>query len=380
VLAAGVTGTPAEALWAMAAGCLTAAPTGSVGADLLRDGNTGRIVPVGDAVALAAALVAAVRDPQAGSCCALAAAAAVRAQHTPQRVADNLTAAYASCPLPPTPRRHHPAQELVSVVIPLHNHGRFLPAAVESVRRSGYSNVDIVVVDDGSTDPDTAAAFDAMTGVTKLRQPHRGLSSARNAGIQRSRGSIVMVLDADDRIRSSFLPAAVAALRQNNLGFVSGYVRYLELIDLVYVPSGMVTDLNLVLHTHLKSMVLYHRQAVEHVGGYDELLPAFEDWELQLRMALAGYDSDVLPIVGQLYRRHADSMSFTVSNGMRNELVQYLVRKHAGALSPPRLVSLLLTLVDLWKTGYEPSTSVILQNAATRSARHETPHPPSPGR
>ncbi|WP_280429841.1 glycosyltransferase family 2 protein [Nocardia brasiliensis] len=141
-------------------------------------------------------------------------------------------------------------------------------------------------------------------------------------------------------------------------------MRYFELLELVYVPAGMPTDLNLVLHTHLKSMVLYRRTAVDRLGGYDEQLPAFEDWELQLRLALAGYDSDVLPIVGQLYRRHADSMSFRHSNGMRDELVQYLVRKHAGALGHARLVRLLLVLVDLWKTGYEPSTSVLLQRSA----------------
>jgi glycosyltransferase involved in cell wall biosynthesis len=259
----------------------------------------------------------------------------------------------------------------VSVVIPVYNQGRFLPAAIDSVRRSGLEDLDIVVVDDGSTDPGTVAMLDTITGVTALRREHRGLSAARNAGIECARAGVVLALDADDMVAPGFLPLAVEALDgHDDLGFVAGYVRYFGLLELVYVPAGLVVDLNLVLHTYLKSMVLYRRDALEHVGGYDEDLPAFEDWELQVRLAQAGYSSDVLPLVGQLYRRHYESMSFSTSNGMRNELVQYIVRKHAQALSKPQLVTLLQMVVELWKTEFEPSRSVLLQRA-------ESEHPPT---
>jgi hypothetical protein len=103
---------------------------------------------------------------------------------------------------------------------------------------------------------------------------------------------------------------------------------------------------------------------------------------------------------GQLYYRHADSMSFSVSSGLRNELVQYLVRKHAGDLSKDRLILLVQSLVELRKTGYEPSRSAMWQYApdgqrpadlspwpprqlpagGSTSASPGTPHPPSPAR
>lgn len=361
VLAAGFASTPADALWAMAVGCTLIVPDDGVGVDFVDDGRTGRIVAARDADALAAAIIDAMLDPATAAGLGHAARAAVRTDHSSARIAESRTAAYHSASPPPRPST---PTGLVSVVIPLYNYGRYLPAAVASVRESGYADVEILVVDDGSTDPETAAVLDAMSGVTKIRQPNRGLSAARNTGIRSSRGDLVLVLDADDRIRPGFLPAAVAAMQSDDtLGYVGGYVRYLELLDLVYVPAGMAPELNLVLHTHLKSMVLYRKRALDEVGGYDENLPAFEDWELQLRMALSGYASDVLPIVGQLYRRHTESMSFQHSNGMRNELVQYLVSKHAGALTPAQLTALLLILVDMWKTAYEPSTSVALQRA-----------------
>ena len=363
VLATGVSGTPSEALLAMASGCVVAAPSGSVGAELIRDGDTGRVVPHSDPQALADVLVATARQHRTGARLARAAVEAARTEHAPARVAERLAEAYVSIPAPQPPGAST-AKDVVSVVIPVFDQGRYLASAVDSVRRGGPAGLDVVVVDDGSTDRDTIAAVDALSGVTAVRQAHRGLSAARNAGIERARGRFVLVLDADDMIRPGFLPAAVDALRRREeLGFVGGYVRYFGLLDLVYVPAGPVGGLNVVLHTHLKSMVLYRADALRHVGGYDEDLPAFEDWEIQLRLMRAGYDSDVLPLEGQLYRRHAESMSFRVSNGMRTELVQYLVRKHAQTMSAPELIGLVQQLVDLWKSGYEPSTSVLLQRA-----------------
>jgi GT2 family glycosyltransferase len=108
-------------------------------------------------------------------------------------------------------------------------------------------------------------------------------------------------------------------------------------------------------------MVLFRRECLEAVNGYDEELAAFEDWEIQIRLALAGYESDVLPRVGQRYRRHATSMSFSTSNAMRGELVQYILRKHAPQLTQQQLVRLLQNVVGFWKDGYEPSRSVLLQ-------------------
>jgi glycosyltransferase involved in cell wall biosynthesis len=362
VLASGVAGTPLEALLAMAAGNLVIAPAGSAGAELIRDQETGRVVPDRDPVALASILLAGVRQPTTGLRLGNAAARAVSRQFSPRLVGERLSEVYGSAPKPGPAGRGGHGDEKVSVVIPLYNQGQFLPAAVESVRRGGLPELDIIVVDDGSTDAHTVAVLGAVAGITSIRLPHRGLSAARNSGIESARGSLVLVLDADDMIQPGFLPAAANAMRRReDLAFVGGYVRYFGLLDLVYVPAGPAGDLNLVLHTHLKSMVLYRREALKRVGGYDENLPAFEDWEIQIRLARAGYDSDVLPLVGQLYRRHAKSMSFSASNGMRSELIQYLVRKHAHALTKAQLVTLLHNLVDLWKTGYEPSRSVLLQ-------------------
>jgi glycosyltransferase involved in cell wall biosynthesis len=250
----------------------------------------------------------------------------------------------------------------VSVVIPVYNQGQYLRQAVDSARASGYPALEIVIVDDGSTDPATVAAFDALTDVVKVRQPNRGLSAARNAGIAASRGCYVVPLDADDALPPGFLTAAVAALeRHPQLGYAVGYLRYVGLLDHTQATLGFAGDVSLILNTHGRATGVFRRAALESVGGYDEELPAYEDWDLHIRLHEAGYVSDVLPIDGQLYRRHDASMTFTYANEVRSELLHLLLRKHADRLPPQRALPLLLTTTHLWKTGYEPSASVHYQ-------------------
>src|SRR3954453_1473228 len=88
----------------------------------------------------------------------------------------------------------------VTVVIACFNYGRFLPEAVESARSQGAH---VIVVDDGSTDPGTHAALDALSDqVEVVRQDNAGVCAARNAGLRRATTKYLLALDADDRLAS----------------------------------------------------------------------------------------------------------------------------------------------------------------------------------
>lgn len=247
----------------------------------------------------------------------------------------------------------------VSVVIPLYNQGHYLREAIDSVRRGGHGELEIIVVDDGSTDPRTIEVFDALDDVVKVRQPRAGLAAARNAGLRRVSAPYVMPLDADDMVAPGFIGSAVAALeRQPGLGHVAGHLRYFGLLDYVHVPFGHVPGLSLVLNTYARATALFRREALLEIDGYDESLPAYEDWDLYIRLHQAGQESDVLPIVGQHYRRHSGSMSFGTDEALRLGLLQRLLRKHAAGLEHAELLELVQVMAHLWKTGYEPSASV----------------------
>jgi glycosyltransferase involved in cell wall biosynthesis len=102
---------------------------------------------------------------------------------------------------------------LVSTIIPCFNQADFLPDAVASIRRQNYPAVEIIVIDDGSTDGSASVA--AQLGGADLHyfhQANQGLPGARNAGLERARGEIISFLDADDLWHDANLEIQVALL------------------------------------------------------------------------------------------------------------------------------------------------------------------------
>ena len=349
---------------AMAHSCAVVVREGSAAAAFVEPQVSAAVVAPDDAIALATTLLDIIAEPKLAAALSRGGALRVATHFQPQQMADAIALAYASH-VPwnsPAEISLAAAHELVSVVVPLFNQGHFLLATIESVHAAGYPHVEIVVVDDGSTDQQTIEIFDNLTGVTKVRQANAGLSAARNAGIAAASGRYIVPLDSDDLLSEGFLAAAVDALRRNpDLGYVAGYLRYFGLLDYTHVPAGYVPHLSLVVNTHVRATALFKRDALMLIGGYDVGLPAFEDWDLHVRLALAGYTSDILPLEGHRYRRHAESMTFSSSNAIRRELLQYLMRKHLGSIDHADACDLLILMANLWKTGYEPSASVRLQ-------------------
>ena len=108
----------------------------------------------------------------------------------------------------------------VSVIMPCFNHGEFVQEAVESVTRAGRDDLELVVVDDGSTDERTRREMDALSarGINVIRQENKGLAGARNAGVLAAQGEYIFQLDADDRLRSGWLDEGTGIL---DVGFES---------------------------------------------------------------------------------------------------------------------------------------------------------------
>src|SRR5215203_2741551 len=129
------------------------------------------------------------------------------------------------------------AGPLVSVVIPCHNQARFLADGVESVLAQRYRPVEIIVVNDGSTD-DTAEVAARYPEVRHIVQDNRGLAEARNRGLLHSRGALLVFLDADDRLLPHALGRGAALLAADPaLGFVAGQSRFIA-SDGSPLPTG----------------------------------------------------------------------------------------------------------------------------------------------
>ncbi|HEX6569281.1 MAG TPA: glycosyltransferase [Acidimicrobiales bacterium] len=330
-------------------------------AELVEDGETGLVVDVTDPHAVARTVLGLHADAATVERLGSGARRAALRRGAPDAYRARMAAVHGARP-PSRPRRPGPDRPLVSVVVPVFDQVRYVRETVTSVRDSHYDNLEVVVVDDGSTDPRARDELGALGDVVVVSHAtNRGVAAARNTGVAASSGRFVMPLDGDDLIDPSYVPKALDALLRNpELAYVGCYSRNFGLLDTTYVPVGHVPNLMLFLHTDGRCTKLFARDALDRVGGYDENLPAFEDWDLYLSLAAQGDSGDVLPEQLFFYRRHRESTVFTWSNDKRIELLQFLVRKHRRLLAD-RYEAVVLNLLHLWKTYYEVSESVMLQ-------------------
>jgi len=210
----------------------------------------------------------------------------------------------------------------ISVVIPAYNAERYIRTAIESCLSQTYAPVEIVVVDDGSTDGTAAVAESFASPVRVVRLPQNmGLSTARNRGVQASTGDWVAFLDADDwffpekleRQRRCALENRQAALIYAGFRIIA--IDGTERDGRFFSPSELLPMLRYRNRLNVSS-VMMRRYEFNAIGGFDPKLQAAEDWDLWLRVA-ARYSVEVFAAVPQplvVYRRVPGSLG---SSAMR---------------------------------------------------------------
>jgi GT2 family glycosyltransferase len=221
----------------------------------------------------------------------------------------------------------------VSVIIPCYNLGQYLDEAVESVLAQTFQDFEIVVVDDGSTDPTTQALLaDYRRPKTRvIRAAHAGVSAARNVGIANSTGAYLCALDADDRLEPTYFEKAVPVLDADpSITWVSCWLRAFGDEEWEWKPERCDLPALLWEDTVLTAS-LVRREAVVAVGGYDTQIPiqGAEDWDLWLTLVERGGRGAILPEVLFTYRRRAGSLSTVSWYGSGHlPLTSYRVAKH----------------------------------------------------
>lgn len=214
--------------------------------------------------------------------------------------------------LRPLPVRDAPpiTAPVISVVMTCYNLGAYLSESATSVLQQSLQDVELVIVDDGSTDDYTQLVLASIDHpqISVLRQENRGLPAARNAGIRAARGAYICCLDADDRLRPRFLELALAKLEADpELGFVSSYYQEFDgRHGIVRHTSCSLPDMLVTNRAMVAS--LFRRAAWEQVGGYCEELSGLHDWDLWIGILERGYRAAVIPEVLFDYRVRDGSM------------------------------------------------------------------------
>ncbi len=210
----------------------------------------------------------------------------------------------------------------VSIVIPAYNLATLLPRAVESALNQTYQEVEVVVVDDGSTDETEQVVQPYLKDPRfhYLKQENRGLPAARNRGFREATGEYVNFLDSDDYLHPEMIGKTARILDADD-GLAMVYC------DMVWVlPDGKecraysVGERRKILDGDIFQSLLQHgwfpvhcalirRSAVEAAGGFDESLPFHEDYDLWLRIVGSGGQARYLDERLAYYQKRSGSMS-----------------------------------------------------------------------
>jgi len=224
-----------------------------------------------------------------------------------------------------------------TVVVPLYNYAGFVVEALESVRAQTLADIDLIVVDDASTDDSLAVALEWMQAnagrfnrtLLLKNTPNAGLGLTRNVGFENAETAFVAPLDADNRFRPDYLEKAVAEARRTGAAFVYPGIRQFgdaveRMGDWPYGAARLVGG------NYIDAMALIRKSAWAAVGGYDHVRFGWEDYDLWCRFAEHGFFGQGLSEVLADYRVHGGSMLRSETNLARNNalLIHDIERRH----------------------------------------------------
>jgi len=241
----------------------------------------------------------------------------------------------------------------VSVIIPVRNGKPFLDEAVQSVLTQDYHDLELIIVDDGSTDDDYDRFLEVDRRIRLIHLPGNGVSTARNAGLQKSRGRYIAFLDADDAWFPGKLSAQIRYLELHPHVWVvfGGFGKWKAASDGQFLPvASLAHDCSGLseaspersgwLYTRLLTGVLVgmntavmRREVYESIGGFNESMRQGEDYDFWLK---ASRLAEMHSLAGDvaLYRIHKDSAMHQLSVANHLELLLMAARMRWGLKNP----------------------------------------------
>ena len=211
------------------------------------------------------------------------------------------------------------SRPLVSIVIPCFNAGTFLGPALRSCLNQDYEPIEIIVVDDGSTDGSAELARSFAPRVKVVAMNHVGPTGARNLGYALSTGEFVQFFDADDVLSRDKISSSMRAFEEDpelDVVFMHLFTPFDYTFDehvdipLLPAPAHLGTTAQIYFHPEIDipvlntTMPLFRRRVLERHGGWDEQLYGFDDLEINFRMFVKGAKYRGLEQVGVVYRHH----------------------------------------------------------------------------
>jgi glycosyltransferase involved in cell wall biosynthesis len=233
--------------------------------------------------------------------------------------------------------------ELVSIIIPAFNHGRYLGQAIDSVLGQDYPNIELIVLDDGSTDNTRAVLESYGDAFHWETHPNMGQANTLNKGWQQAKGSILSYLGADDVLMPDAVSSSLAYL-QGDVVLTYGDFNLIDpsskIIRQVAAPEFNYIEMYTKFICQPGPGVFMTRRAYEVAGGWDSTLKQMPDHDYWLRLGLVGPFVRV-PKVLAAFRVHDDSQTYAISDAYKAEeplrVIHKFIDHHA---LPPELFAL----------------------------------------
>lgn len=225
---------------------------------------------------------------------------------------------------------------LVSVIVPCYNHGGFIETALESIKQQSYTNVEVIIVDDGSTDEHTKQVLKTLTAQYRvIFQENQGPSVARNNAIKEAKGKYLFCLDSDNKVRKEYISRAVQILESRpEVGAV--YANAHTFGEENELRSQQDFDIKKQLrYNQIDMCAIIRKEAFDGVDGFDEYMSkrGLEDWDFWIKMHEKGWKLIRIPEIMFDYYVTDNSRTAKVANKHVDDLKRYVWQKHVTLLA-----------------------------------------------
>jgi glycosyltransferase involved in cell wall biosynthesis len=275
--------------------------------------------------------------------------------------------------------------DLLSVVVPYYNMGEWIDETIDSLANSAYAPMEVIIVDDGSTDPKSVERLCRLEqrnwpfDLRVVRKRNGGLASARNAGAQDARGEFLAILDSDDQVAYDYYQSAIDIMREyDNVHFVGCWVEHTD-DQPDWVTWNPELPAFLFANQINTSGMVFRTSSFLAAGMNDTRFEyGLEDWESAISMVASGLRGVAIPRVLFRYRVRSDSMLRSLTHNAKLHLYQMIIEKH-----PQVFASYAVDLIGImncngpWTAGANPSfpppAGLVNEGAAASALAHLFP-------
>ncbi len=243
---------------------------------------------------------------------------------------------------------------LISVCIAHFNYGPYLLEQLHSLKAQSYKNFEVIVVDDGSSDPESLRIWEELPQLFsdkrfrfQRRKENKGLSASRNEAVALAKGDWLVFCDADNRCYPQMLENLMRAAATSGADLVTGYARQFKADEdgsegtiEYYTPIGDCIELGWLFNVFGDANALIRRSVYEASGGFQSV-PGYsaEDWELFTRLIWSGAKLQVVPELLFDYRVHGKSVMRTTSWERSLARIREVYQQQLQSLANPQLRS-----------------------------------------